>query len=535
MMLNKEGSAIAAKSAIPMQQDETVQPAVGVGHKAVEGRSTRSTSEPPEATGIVRAKTLRECGITSRGKQAGKGATSTVTRCSSNGKHVALKMFKKPTGKETDSDFKRRIDIEFEIARKFHHPNVIETMELVWDEGKHNWAETMEWCGGGDLFSIIKNGQMTAVERNCCFKQLIRGVAYMHSMGVAHRDIKPENLLLNEEGQLKITDFGVSDMVVQNGKPQRKCHGMCGSEPYMAPEVHTHKGIIPFERDLILEYDGFPLDIWSCGIVYVCLAFGGMLWDKAIEGNPGFDKYIAAIRKFEAFQAKKEAKKTAEAEEAAKAAAAATKSDSKEEHHPASSTGTDSEVASLKSVTDDAISRTSSVLSLRHPTPPHSPPNGLATPGTPALSRENSMPGTPIERRPSNPPAPQRTKSYHAPPSIKPNGMIQSPLPIYKAPGAIKADVHNPVPHYIPFEGFKPLQKRLIYRMLDPNPATRITAAEILKDPWFKEIQCCSFDPDELFRVKSAIFDASEASGGKKAMPVKHKHPNHLLNSKSKK
>jgi serine/threonine protein kinase len=113
--------------------------------------------------------------------------------------------------------------------------------------------------------------------------------------------------------------------------------------------------------------------------------------------------------------------------------------------------------------------------------------------------------------------------------------MVQSPLPIYKAPGAIKADVHNPVPHYIPFEGFKPLQKRLVYRMLDPNPATRITAAEILKDPWFKEIQCCSFDPDELFRVKSAIFDASEASGGKKAMPVKHKHPNHLLNSKSKK
>ena len=88
-------------------------------------------------------------------------------------------------------------------------------MELVYDDSKHNWAETMEWCGGGDLFSIIKSGNMTAVERNCCFKQLIRGIAYMHSAGIAHRDIKPENLLLNEDGQLKITDFGVSDVVGQ--------------------------------------------------------------------------------------------------------------------------------------------------------------------------------------------------------------------------------------------------------------------------------------------------------------------------------
>ena len=145
------------------------------------------------------------------------------------------------------NDFKRRIDIEFEIAHSLHHPNIVETMELVWDEGKHNWAETMEWCGGGDLFSIIKLGHMTALERNCCFKQLVRGVAYMHSMGVAHRDIKPENLLLNEEGQLKITDFGVSDVVVQNGGDHKKCHGICGSEPYMAPEVHTREGTLLYK------------------------------------------------------------------------------------------------------------------------------------------------------------------------------------------------------------------------------------------------------------------------------------------------
>lgn len=523
MMLNKETPAVT------MRHDATQQPAVGAGHKAVKGRGARSASEPPEAASIVRAKTLKECGITNRGKNAGKGATSIVTRCNSNGKALALKSFKKPTGKESDEDFKRRIDLEYEIAHNLHHPNVIETMELVYDDSKHNWAQTMEWCGGGDLFSIIKNGNMTAIERNCCFKQLIRGIAYMHSMGVAHRDIKPENLLLNEEGHLKITDFGVSDVIVQPGGEKRKSHGLRGSEPYMAPEVHLRKGTSSYSDSLTVEYDGFPLDIWSCGIVYVCLAFGGILWEKATEGNGGFDKYLASLRKFEEAKARKE-RLAVEAEEAVKSA-----SQHSEDSHMNGTSHTEVEKhecdkASLKS--SDALSRTSSVLSMKHHSPPQTPDGGTA-PGSPTLSRENSILGTPLERKVSGP-VPQRNKSVKQTPTVKPVGMIQSPLPIYKAPGAVKGEAHNPVPHYIPFESFKPLQKRLVYRMLDPNPNTRITAAEILKDPWFKEIQCCSFDPDELYRVQSGIFDASEA-GAKRAMPVKHKHPNHLINGKSKK
>jgi serine/threonine protein kinase len=114
--------------------------------------------------------------------------------------------------------------------------------------------------------------------------------------------------------------------------------------------------------------------------------------------------------------------------------------------------------------------------------------------------------------------------------------MIQSPRPIFEAPGAVKGEVHHPAPRYPPFELFQPLQKRLVYRLLDPNPTTRINATEILKDPWFKEIGCCSFDPDELFRVQSGFFDASKAYGGRgKGMPVKQNHPNHLINGKAKK
>jgi serine/threonine protein kinase len=71
---------------------------------------------------------------------------------------------------------------------------------------------------------------MTLMEINCCFKQLINGIHYLHSMGVAHRDLKPENLLIDRHGHLKITDFGVSDVFRTCWEREpHKSKGLCGS------------------------------------------------------------------------------------------------------------------------------------------------------------------------------------------------------------------------------------------------------------------------------------------------------------------
>jgi len=194
---------------------------------------------------IGRARTLKDCGIKSRGKHAGKGATAEVTRTESkhDGRIVALKSFKKFEN-ITDEEFLRRINTEFEIAHKLHHPNVVETMNLIYDHERHRWVEIMEWCDGGDLFTIITSRIMTKVEQNCCFKQLIRGVAYLHSVGIVHRDIKPENLLMTPQGELKISDFGTSiDISGEEEWEYIMCHGVCGSQPYMAPEVRERDGI----------------------------------------------------------------------------------------------------------------------------------------------------------------------------------------------------------------------------------------------------------------------------------------------------
>jgi protein-serine/threonine kinase len=92
---------------------------------------------------------------------------------------------------------------EFCISSTLHHINIVETVDLVQDEAQH-WCEVMEFCPGGDLYAAIKKGSMSPSEAECCFKQILTGVSYLHSQGVAHRDIKPENLFFDTKGHLKV-------------------------------------------------------------------------------------------------------------------------------------------------------------------------------------------------------------------------------------------------------------------------------------------------------------------------------------------
>lgn len=94
------------------------------------------------------------------------------------------------------------------------------------------------------------------------FRQLISGVEYLHSRGVAHRDLKPENLLLDDNDNLKISDFGLATIYRMQGK-ERLLEKKCGTLPYVAPEV------------LVRSYHAEPADIWSCGIICVALLAGG--------------------------------------------------------------------------------------------------------------------------------------------------------------------------------------------------------------------------------------------------------------------
>lgn len=114
-----------------------------------------------------------------------------------------LQEFRKRRKNETEKEYVKKLTSEFCISSTLHHLNVVETVDLVQDE-HHAWCEVMEFCAGGDLYAAIRKGGMSAAEVECCFKQLLTGLGYLHGQGVAHRDIKPENLFFDSRGQLKV-------------------------------------------------------------------------------------------------------------------------------------------------------------------------------------------------------------------------------------------------------------------------------------------------------------------------------------------
>ncbi|KAG0290288.1 hypothetical protein BGZ96_006256 [Linnemannia gamsii] len=210
----------------------------------------------------------------------GRGAFGTV-RLSSK-KHpesgvneiFAIKEFKHRVD-ETQKSYMRRLTSEFCIASSIKHVNVIQTMDLLQLHGD-SYSEVMEYCAGGDMHTLIASATtLREAESSCFFSQLVNGVGFLHSMGVVHRDLKPENLLLTADGCLKIADFGNSEVFrMPWEKKVRSSAAICGSGPFIAPEEFTKR-----------TFDGRKVDMWACGIIYMCMRLGRYNWTEASKDD----------------------------------------------------------------------------------------------------------------------------------------------------------------------------------------------------------------------------------------------------------
>ncbi|KAI9331489.1 kinase-like domain-containing protein [Obelidium mucronatum] len=217
-------------------------------------------------------------------KILGRGASAVVRLCSpiNSDKKFAVKEFRAKRKDEKQKEYVKKLIAEFCISSTLEHENVIRTVDLIQDE-KKRWCVVMEYAEGGDLYAKISGGLLTDPDTiDCFFKQLLKGVSYLHSMGVAHRDLKPENLLLDASARiLKITDFGVSEVFRAPFESlSRKAHGMCGSGPYIAPEEFIQN-----------EYDSEAVDVWACGIIYYVMTYNSIPWKSASPSDARYKHY----------------------------------------------------------------------------------------------------------------------------------------------------------------------------------------------------------------------------------------------------
>lgn len=167
-----------------------------------------------------------------------------------------------------------KVQREINILHLCTHPHIIRLYEVI--DTPTDIFLVNEYVSGGELFDyIVSKGRLSADEARNFFHQIVSGVEYCHFQKIVHRDLKPENLLLDSNLNIKIADFGLSN-IMRDGDFLRTS---CGSPNYAAPEVISGH-----------LYAGPEVDVWSCGVILYALLCGSLPFDD--ESIPNLFKKI---------------------------------------------------------------------------------------------------------------------------------------------------------------------------------------------------------------------------------------------------
>ncbi|XP_040161238.1 uncharacterized protein LOC120898864 isoform X5 [Anopheles arabiensis] len=198
------------------------------------------------------------------------------------GQEVAIKTIKK-SKIETEADL-IRIRREVQIMSSVQHPNIIHIYEVF--ENREKMVLVMEFAAGGELYDYLSERKVLAEEEaRRIFRQVSTAIYYCHKHKICHRDLKLENILLDEHGNAKIADFGLSNVFDE----QRLLATFCGSPLYASPEIV--KGT---------PYQGPEVDCWSLGVLLYTLVYGAMPFDGA-----NFKRLVKQISQGDYFEPKK--------------------------------------------------------------------------------------------------------------------------------------------------------------------------------------------------------------------------------------
>ncbi|XP_013931452.1 PREDICTED: ribosomal protein S6 kinase alpha-2 [Thamnophis sirtalis] len=154
---------------------------------------------------------------------------------SDTGQLYAMKVLKKATLKVRD---RVRSKMERDILAEVNHPFIVKLHYAFQTEGKLYLI--LDFLRGGDLFTrLSKEVMFTEEDVKFYLAELALALDHLHGLGIIYRDLKPENILLDEEGHIKITDFGLSKEAIDHDK---RAYSFCGTIEYMAPEVVNRRG-----------------------------------------------------------------------------------------------------------------------------------------------------------------------------------------------------------------------------------------------------------------------------------------------------
>jgi len=208
------------------------------------------------------------------GKNLGIGAFGKVKLATHvvTGHKVAVKILNKAKIKQLGME--EKVQREINILHLCTHPHIIRLYEVI--DTPTDIFLVNEYVSGGELFDyIVSKGRLSADEARNFFHQIVSGVEYCHFQKIVHRDLKPENLLLDANDNIKIADFGLSNLM-RDGDFLRTS---CGSPNYAAPEVISGH-----------LYAGPEVDVWSCGVILYALLCGSLPFDD--ESIPNLFKKI---------------------------------------------------------------------------------------------------------------------------------------------------------------------------------------------------------------------------------------------------
>ena len=183
-------------------------------------------------------------------------------------RNVAIKVLRGDLS--NDEKFVRRFQREALSASSLAHPNIVEMYDVGEDDGVYYIV--MEYVDGKTIKQLLKKrGTLTLSEAIDIMSQLTDGMAHAHDSYIIHRDLKPQNIMIKDDGQIKITDFGIA--MALNSTQLTQTNSVMGSVHYLPPEQASGKGCT------------IKSDIYSMGIIFYELLSGSLPFrgDNAVE------------------------------------------------------------------------------------------------------------------------------------------------------------------------------------------------------------------------------------------------------------